>query len=134
MNLERLKLLIFVVHLDLQFSQPNFKAYKQLQLLLLGVLTALASDDFADEIEFLKLLAMMVIVSSRYYEKSIFQQQSNDLDPKSPQIPKLHLLSACFLAHPLFGLLHGPCLCVQGLHCTTSHDCLGRQKNKICPQ
>ena len=41
----------------------------------------LGSNDFADEIEYLKLLTMIVIVSSCYYEKGVFQQ-SNELDPK----------------------------------------------------
>ena len=82
----------FVVHLmDLRFNQPSFKAY-ELELLLLKSLAALASNDFADEIEYLKLLTMMVIVSSCYYEKGVFQQ-SNELDPKiffqglSPGLP-----------------------------------------------
>ena len=34
-----------------------------------------------DGIEYLKLLTMMVIISSCYYEKSVFQQ-SNEHDPK----------------------------------------------------
>ena len=70
----------FVVHcIDLRFNQPNFKAYEQLELLLLE---ALSSNDFADEIKYLKLLTMMVIVSSCYYEKGVFQQ-SNELAPKN---------------------------------------------------
>ena len=53
----------FVVHfIDLRFNQPNFQAYKQLKSLLLEALAALASNDFADEIEYLKLLTMLVIV------------------------------------------------------------------------
>ena len=57
---------------------------------------ALVSNDFADETEYLKLLTMMVIVSSCYYEKGIFQQ-SNELDPKNfsggcaPRTPRLAL-------------------------------------------
>ena len=51
-------------------------------MLLLKLLAAVASNDFADEIEYLKLLNMMVIVSSSYYEKDVFQQ-SNELDPKN---------------------------------------------------
>ena len=63
---------------------------------------AVASNDFADEIEYLKLLTMMVIVSSRYYEESVFQQ--------SNELPKLHSLSDRCLAHPLYGSLRGPCM------------------------
>ena len=66
--------------IDLRFNQPNFKAYEQLELLLLEALAALAYNDFADEIEYLILLTMMVIVSSCYHEKGVFQQ-SNELDP-----------------------------------------------------
>ena len=55
----------FAVHfIDLRFSQPNFKAYELLELLLLPALAALASNDFANEIGYLKLLTMMMIVSS----------------------------------------------------------------------
>ena len=43
---------------------------------------ALPSNDFVDEIEYLKLLTMMVIVSSCYHEKGIFQQ-SNELAPRN---------------------------------------------------
>ena len=68
--------------IDLRFNQPNFEACEQLELLLLDAMAALASEDFADEIEYLKLLTMMVIVSSRYYEKGVFQQ-SNEVDPKN---------------------------------------------------
>ena len=40
----------FVVHfIDLRFNQPKFKAYEQLELLLLEALVALASNDFAHE-------------------------------------------------------------------------------------
>ena len=40
----------FVVHfIDLRFNLPNFKAFEQLELLLLE---ALASNDFVDEIEY----------------------------------------------------------------------------------
>ena len=42
---------------------------------------AMASNDFAGEIECLKLLTMMVIVLSCNYEKGVFQK-SNELDPK----------------------------------------------------
>ena len=55
--------------IDLRFNQPNFKAYEQLELLLLETLAALASNNFADEIEYLKLLTMMVMVSSYYHRK-----------------------------------------------------------------
>ena len=65
----------------LRFNQPNFKAYKQLELLLFEALAALASNDFAVEIDYSKLLTMMVIVSSCYYENGVFQQ-SNELEPK----------------------------------------------------
>ena len=109
-----IEVLDFVVHfIDVRFNQPNFKAYEQLESLLLEALMALESSDFADEIEYLKLLTMMVIVSSRYYEKGAFQQ-SNELDPKKflrglhPRTPKLHSLGARYLAHPLFGSLRGP--------------------------
>ena len=92
----------------LRFNQPNFKAHEQLELLLLEAL-ALASNDFADEIEYLKLIIMMVIVSSRYYGKGIFQQ-ANELDPKNfPGAPNLRSLIARFLAHPHFVSLRGPC-------------------------
>ena len=71
----------FVVHfIDLRFNQPNIKACEQLELLLLEVLAALASNDFANEIEYLKLI--MVIVSSCYCDKGVFQQ-SNELDPRT---------------------------------------------------
>ena len=40
----------------------------------------MVSNDFADKIEYLKLLTMMVIVSSCYYEKGVFQQ-SIEFDP-----------------------------------------------------
>ena len=43
----------------LRFNQPNFKAYEQIELLLLEALAVLASNDFADKIEYLKLLTMM---------------------------------------------------------------------------
>ena len=43
---------------------------------------ALESNDFAYEIEYLKLLTMMVIISSCYYEKGVLQL-SNELDPKN---------------------------------------------------
>ena len=82
--------------------------------LLLEALAALASDDFADEIEYLKLITMMVIVSSCYYEKGVFQQ-SNELDPKNclgaapMETLEPNSLGAPFLAHPLFGSLRGPC-------------------------
>ena len=69
---------------------------------------ALAPNDFADEMENLRLLKMMVIVYSSYYEKGV-SRQSNDLDPKifsGP--PSFHLFCACCLTHPLFGSLHGP--------------------------
>ena len=104
----------FVVHFDLRFNQPNFEACEQLKLLLLQALAALASNDFADKIEYLKLLTMMVIVSSCYYENGVFQK-SNELDPKKfspglrPWAPKLQSLSARFLPHLLFGSLRGPC-------------------------
>ena len=53
----------FVVHfIALRFNWSNFKAYEQLKLLLLKTLAALASNDFADEIEYLKLLTLMVIM------------------------------------------------------------------------
>ena len=104
----------FVVHfIDLPFNQPNFKAYEELELLLLKALAALASNDFADEIQCVKLLTMLLKVSSRYYKKNVFQQ-SNELDSKnsfqvrSPRTSKLHSLSARFVAHPLFGSLCGP--------------------------
>ena len=96
-------------------QSANFKAYEQLELLLLEALAVLTSNDFADEIEYLKLLTMMVIVSSRYHEKSVVQQ-SNELDSKEsfrglrPRTPKFSSLSARFLAHPLFGSLCGPWL------------------------
>ena len=49
----------FLVHfMDLQYNLPNFKAYEQLKLLLLKALVALASNDFAEEIEYLKLLTI----------------------------------------------------------------------------
>ena len=49
-----IEVLDFVVHfIDLRFNQQNFKAYEQLELLLLKAL-ALASNDFADEIEYLE--------------------------------------------------------------------------------
>ena len=48
---------------------------------------ALVSNDFADETEYLKLLTMMMICSSRCYKKGVFQQ-SNELDPKI--FPGLH--------------------------------------------
>ena len=110
-----MEVLDFVVHcIDLRFNQQNFKAYKQLDLLFLKTLVALASNDFADEIEYLKLLTMMVIVSSCYYESGVFQQ-SNELDPKRffqglrPRTPKILSLSARFPAHLHFGSLRGPC-------------------------
>ena len=56
--------------MSMRFNKPNSKAYEQLELLLLEALAALASNDFADEIEYLKLLTMLVIASSRYYEKA----------------------------------------------------------------
>ena len=65
--------------MDLRFNQPNFKAYEQLELL---ILEALAANDFADEIGYFKLFTTMVIFSSCYYEKGVFQQ-SNELDPKT---------------------------------------------------
>ena len=70
-------------------QSANFKAYVQLELLFLEAVVVLASNDFADEIEYLKLLTMMVIVASRYHEKSVVQQ-SNELDSKKfldPQVP-----------------------------------------------
>ena len=78
-----IKALDFVVHyIDLRFNQPNFKACEQLELLNSSRhLAALASNDFADEIEYLKLLTRMVIISSCYYEEGHFQQ-SNELDPE----------------------------------------------------
>ena len=100
--------------MDLRFNQPNFKAYEQLELL---ILEAFAANDFADKIEYLKLLTTTVIVSSCYYEKGVFQQ-SNELDPKTffwglPGPSNYYCLaSARFLAHPLFGSLRGPCLCM----------------------
>ena len=71
----------------------------------------LASNDLADEIEYLKLLTMMVIVSS-CHEKSVFQQ-CNELDPRKvfrgpSRTPRLHSLGAHCLAHPPFGSLRGP--------------------------
>ena len=112
---EKLKFsLDFAVHfIDLRFNQPNFKAYELLELLLLEALAALAFNDLADEIEYLKLLTMMVIVSSCYHEKGVFQQ-SSVLDPRkffrghSPRLPILLSLDARCLAHPLFGSLRGP--------------------------
>ena len=68
--------------MDLRFNKPNAKAYQQLELLLLKALAASAANDFADEIEYLKLITSIVIVSSCYYEKDVFQQ-SNELDPKT---------------------------------------------------
>ena len=74
----------------------------------------LESNDFADEIEYLKLLAMMVIVSSRNYEKGVFQQ-SNELDPKKffrglhPRTHKLHSLHFLIASRCLettFGSFH----------------------------
>ena len=58
-------------------------------MLLLETLAPLASNDFADEIEYLKLLTeadtdslkLILIVSSCYHEKILFQQ-SNELDHK----------------------------------------------------
>ena len=41
----------------------------------------LVSDDFADEIDYMKLITITLIVASFYYEKGIFQQ-SNGLDPR----------------------------------------------------
>ena len=108
--IEALDLVVYFV--DLRFNQPNFNAYKQLELLLLHALAVLASNDFADKIEYLKLLTMTVIVSSCYYKKSVFQQ-SNELDLNKSlrglrlRTAKLHSLSARFLAHPLFGSLRG---------------------------
>ena len=67
--------------IDMRFKQPNFKGYKQLKQLLLEALAALASNDFADAIENLRQLTMLVLVFLHYYEKSVFQQ-SNEL-PKS---------------------------------------------------
>ena len=67
--------------MDLRFNQPNFKACEQLELLLLEAFQALASNDSADEIEYLKLLTIMVIVSSYYYERGAIKL-SNKLDPK----------------------------------------------------
>ena len=75
---------------------------------------ALSSNDSADEIEYLKLLNVMVIVYPCYYEKGVFWQ-SNELDPETsvpgatPSYPILHLLVARCLTHPLFGSLRGPC-------------------------
>ena len=37
--------------IDVLFNQSNFKAYEQLELLLLEALAALATNDFADEIK-----------------------------------------------------------------------------------
>ena len=57
------------------------------------------SNNFADETEYLKLLTIMAIVSSRHYEKGVFQQ-SNELDPKkvfrgtAPPDPKPQLTLA----------------------------------------
>ena len=51
----------FVVHfVDLPLNNPNLKACEQLELLLLEALAALVSNDVADEIEYLKLLTMMM--------------------------------------------------------------------------
>ena len=103
-------MVLVVDFIDLRLSQPNFKAYEQLELLLLEALAVLASNEFADEFRYLKQPSMMVIVSSCYHEKGVFQQ-GNELDPRkffrgrSPRTPKLHSLNARCLAHQLFGRL-----------------------------
>ena len=72
----------FVVQFrDLRFNQPNCKACEQLELLLLEALAASASNDFADEIEYVNLLTMMVIVSLRYYKRA-FSSNPMSLIPK----------------------------------------------------
>ena len=69
---------VAVHFIDLRFNLPNFKAYEQLELLFLE---ALASNDFVDEIEYLKLFHMMMEVSSGYCEKGVLQQ-SSERDPR----------------------------------------------------
>ena len=68
----------------MRFHLPNFKAYEKLGYSLIEVLAALASNDFADGIEYFQLFTMLVIASSRYSEKGVFQQ--------SNELPKLHSL------------------------------------------
>ena len=84
----------FVVHfIDLPFCQPNFKSIEQLELLLLETSAALVSNDFADEIEYLKLYTMIMIVSSCYHEKGVLQQ-SNELGPRKFLPPNLQIALA----------------------------------------
>ena len=58
----------FVLHfINLRFNQPNFEAYEQLELLLfeaLAALTALTSNDFADEIEYLNPYFILLKLNS----------------------------------------------------------------------
>ena len=59
----------------------KFSNIEQLELLILVALAALASDDFVDETEYLKLLTMVVIVSSCCHEDGVFHQ-SKEFDPR----------------------------------------------------
>ena len=73
----------FVVHfIDLRFNQSNFKACKQLELLLFEALAVLASNDFAVEIEYLKLLTTMMIVL-RVIMKRAFSSNPMSVIPKN---------------------------------------------------
>ena len=100
--------------IDLRFNQPNFKAYEQLELLLLEALAELESNDFADETEYLKPLTMMVIVPSCYYEKGIFQQSNElhakkffrGLHPRTHKLHSLHFLIAPWSLETTFGSFH----------------------------
>ena len=80
----------------------------------LQALAALVSNDFADEIEYLKLLTMydgdslFMLLRKGQQSKGIFQQ-SNELDPINFSEEGTASLSARFLAHPLCGSLRGPC-------------------------
>ena len=63
-----------------KFEKFCSQILKQLELLPLAVLTALASNDFAVKLNTLKLLNLMVIVCPCYYEKGVLLQ-SSELDP-----------------------------------------------------
>ena len=72
--------------MDLQFSH--------LELLLLEAMTALASNDSVDEVEYLRLLKIIVIVYSFYHEEGFFgnlmslvlKRMFPGAAPRNPQI------------------------------------------------
>ena len=75
-----LKFLILWYTFDLRFNQPNLKAKEKIELLLLEALVALESNDFVDEIEYLRVLIMTVIVSSCYCEMVFFSNPAGTVE------------------------------------------------------